>query len=176
MSIERKSTPDNKNLLSQLEFRLVINKIPHVSFFAQDVNIPGISAGAPEMPTPFKDMPISPDRYTWEDFQITFKVDEDMRNYMEIINWIEGIGFPDRFEQRAAIERAGRRVRGEGVYSDGTLLILNSSMNYNIEVQFTDMFPVSVSGIQFDTTGPVIDYIEATATFKYLRYKLSAKR
>ena len=35
----------------------------------------------------------------FEDFKLRFLVDEDLENYMEIHNWMTGLGFPYSLEQ-----------------------------------------------------------------------------
>ena len=44
-------------------------------------------------------------------------------------------------------------------------------MNGNFEILFHDLFPTSISEIQFDSTLSDIDYLTATATFRYLLYE-----
>ena len=45
--------PDNITPLSPNGFMFNITKLPNLSFFCQQVNIPGITLGAPEQATPF---------------------------------------------------------------------------------------------------------------------------
>ena len=56
--------------------------------------------------------------------------------------------------------------------SDGTLLVYNSNYNVNLKVQYKDLFPVSLSSIQFDTTLTDIKYATAEAVFKYTIYDI----
>ena len=57
-------------------------------------------------------------------------------------------------------------------YSDGTLIIYNSSFNEISKVHFKDVFPISLSTIEFDATAGDINYVTATATFKYSIYNI----
>ena len=57
-------------------------------------------------------------------------------------------------------------------YSDGTLIIYNSNFNEISKVHFKDVFPVSLSTIQFDATAGDINYVTATVTFKYSIYNI----
>ena len=74
--------------------------------------------------------------------QITFKVDEDLANYLEIWNWLIKLGFPESFEQYAQLGNLNTGV-GNGPVSDATLSILNSSMSTNLQVDFINLFPTS---------------------------------
>ena len=51
--------------------------------------------------------------------------------------------------------------------SDGTLIVYNSSFNAIAKIFFKDMFPVSLTSVPFSANTTDINYIMATATFKY---------
>ena len=51
--------------------------------------------------------------------------------------------------------------------SDGTLIVYNSSFNPIAKILFKDMFPVSLTSVPFSADATDINYIMATATFKY---------
>ena len=55
----------------------------------------------------------------------------------------------------------------DGARSDGTLLVYNSSFNPVARVNFKDMFPSSLTPVPFTADVTDINYIMATATFKY---------
>ena len=57
-------------------------------------------------------------------------------------------------------------------YSDATLIVYNSSFNEIVKVKFRDVFPVSLSTINFDAGAGDIDYVTADATFKYSIYDI----
>lgn len=165
--------PSNKNFLSPLGFKFVINKTPNMNFFVQSVDIPDVSNDYAEEPTPFKRIPYVGTELSYGDLQITFKIAEDMSNYIEIFNWITGIGFPENFEQRAELQNQPL-TSGQGLYSDATLIILSSSMNPVMEVSFKDLFPVLLSSVRLDSTTDDVTYVEATATFKFTSMKMNA--
>ena len=61
------------------------------------------------------------------------------------------------------------------VFSDATLNILTSKNNANIEVRFSDVFPSSLSGLQYDQQATDVDYLTATVSFKYKIYEFATK-
>ena len=67
-----------------------------ISFFGNSINIPAISMGNATQPTYLKDLPIPGDKMEFEDLNVRFLVDENLENYMEIQNWMRGLGFPER--------------------------------------------------------------------------------
>ena len=150
----------NKNFLSPLGFQFSIKKTPNVNYFVQSVNLPSITLGATAMPTPHLRIPIAGDHITFGDLTITFKIDEDMANYMELFNWIKSIGKPESYEQYIP----------EEVYSDATLTILSSAHRAKHHIQFVDLFPVDLGGFTMLTTAGDVDYVESIVTFKYRSY------
>lgn len=167
-------TPVNKNFLSPLGFRFFVQKLPNVNFFIQKVNIPGLMMGAtPEAPNPFVKIPYSGEHLLYNEFRVTFRVDEDMQNYLEIHNWLRGLGFPDDFAEYRGILNEDPMLGG-GLKSDATLIITTNGKSPNVECVFNDIFPIALSDLDFATTDATVNYIEVTATFRYTEYKISA--
>lgn len=160
--------PANKNFLSPLGFKFVIQKTPNVNYFVQSIILPDVNLGDTDLPTPFRRVPVAGDHIEFGDLQITFKVDESLKNYLELYNWITAIGFPDNFDQHKAVDpKFVSKGSGQGIYSDATLVILSSAMNPLHEVVFSDAYPTSLTDFTFDSRNTDVDYIEATATFKF---------
>ena len=158
--------PTNKNFLSPLGFDFSIKKLPTTKFFVTRTTIPGFSLGVVEAPTPFVRLPLPGDKIQFNDLQVTFKIDEDMKNYLEIFNWIMGLGFPDNYGQYASLKSKGKTT-GEGIYSDATVTVLTSAMNPNIEFAFRNVFPYSLTDLDFSTSSADVEYLEATVGFRY---------
>jgi hypothetical protein len=161
--------PANINFLSPLGFRFKLSRAPNLNFFVTDVTLPSITMGSIEVPTPFKMFDISNNKLDYGDLQLTYRLDEDMTTFFEIYNWMVGVGFPENFDQYKVLKNAPRGTR-DTVYSDGTLSILTSDMVPNIEVTFQDLFPTSISDINFTATDTDVNYITATVTFRYKIY------
>lgn len=160
------TSPTNKSFLSPLGFDFSIKKLPTTNFFVTRVTIPGFTLGVVESPTPFNKLPIPGDKIQFNDLQVTFKIDEDMKNYLEIFNWIMGLGFPDRYEQYADIKSKGKTT-GEGIYSDASLTVLTSAMNPNIEFTFRNAFPYSLTDLDFNTSSADVEYLEGIVGFRF---------
>lgn len=172
MSAILDQTPSNKNFLSPLNFKFTIKKAPHVNFFIQKVNVPQIVLKAPIAPNPFVNIPYPGDHIDYSTLEITFKVDEDLQNYLEIHNWIKQLGKPKDFDGYKEIS-SKKDWTGEGIYSDISVMILSSTKMANYEVTYADSHPVSLSGLTFLTTDTDVNYIEASATFKYTYYDIT---
>lgn len=175
-----RSQPNNKNFLSPLGYKFSIKKTPTMNWFVQSVVLPSITLNRTVIPTPFIQLPIPGDHIEFSDLQITFRVDENMDNYIELYNWIQGTGFPDNFDQyknlapiqRGPITGNADPITGDSVYSDATLLILSSNMNPLTEITFIDLFPVNLSSITFDSRLTDVNYVEATVTFTHRKFNI----
>ena len=165
------SQPTNINFLSPLGYRFTLKRSPNVNFFVTDANIPSFELGFINIPSPFKNFAVPGDKPEYGSLRLTFKIDEDMNNYLEIYNWILRLGFPSNFEQYQDLSTA---APGSGVQtvSDATLTILNSSQSPNIEVQFEDLFPISISDVNFTSADTTVNYVTATVEFKFTLYKI----
>tara|TARA_E500000081_G_scaffold76837_1_gene78447 strand:- start:291 stop:872 length:582 start_codon:yes stop_codon:yes gene_type:complete len=177
----RPGTPiQNRNFLSPVGFKFALKRSPKTAFFCNQANIPDITLGIAEQPTYFKDIPIPGDKIDFGDLNLRFLVDEDLGNYMEIQNWIRGLGYPetlkqfDKLEEQDYLFGAARfSNRGDQIYSDGTLQILSSNLVPKFQVVFDDLFPYSLSTLSFDATDTDVEYFTADVSFKYTIYKLT---
>lgn len=164
------STPTNKNFLSPLNFKFQLQRAPHVNFFVQKVNLPGFSLPDIDANNPLIRVPYAGDHLVYDELQLTFKVDEDLKNYMEIHNWLRSLGKPT-YQEYAAL--ANQPVySGSGLRSDISLMLLTSAKNPNYEIVFKDAFPISLTGLEFNTMDEDVDYLESTATFRYVIYDI----
>lgn len=171
---------ENRNFLSPVGFKFFINRAPKLSYFTNSASIPGLTLGVTEQPSYLKKIPVPGDMIEFNDFSIRFLVDENLENYLEIQNWIRGLGFPESLQQiydlQQETEFLSKRVspnREMNIYSDGTLQVLTSSENVQFNVKFLDMFPVSLSDLDFDATETDIQYFTANVTFKYSVYHIT---
>lgn len=163
--------PKNINFLSPLGFRFKLKRAPNLDFFVTDVILPSISLSSIDVPTPFKNLSIPGSKLDYGDFTINFKLDEDMAGYFEIYNWLISIGFPENFNQYKGLQESQKGAPNQ-LLSDATLTILTSNFTPNLEVRFEDLYPVSINNIEFTSMDSDVNYLSATATFKYKIFHL----
>ena len=168
---------ENRNFLSPTGFKFTLTRTPKVAFFCNQANIPDLNLGVAIQPSYTKMLPTPGDIIEFGDLNLRFLVDEDLENYMEIQNWMRGLGFPEKLGQFAELEQNGS-VRGnylkdrQNIYSDGTLQVLTSSQLPNFQVSFKDLFPYTLSTVTFDATDTDIQYFTADVSFKYTIYDI----
>ena len=84
----------NKNFLSPIGFVFLLEKAKKVSFLCQRASIPELNVGDIQVPTRgLVRVPIE-GNIEYGDLTLEFIVDEDLRNYMEIHNWLRALGSP----------------------------------------------------------------------------------
>jgi hypothetical protein len=169
---------ENRNFLSPVGFKFTIDRAPKVAFFCNQANIPDLTLGVAIQPSYLKDLDTPGDKIVFGDLNLTFMVDENLENYMEIQNWIRGLGYPESLKQFYDLEAQSRfetKYLGasQNIYSDGTLQILNSSMIPSFQVRFKDLFPYTISTLPFDATQTDIQYFTADVNFKYTIYDIT---
>ena len=169
---------ENRNFLSPLGFKFTLNRAPKVAFFGNSANIPSMTLGVAVQTNYLKDIDTPGDKITFEDFSLRFLVDENLENYMEIYNWIRGLGYPESLQQIYDFQASNPIFQQPdksqmNLYSDGTLQVLTSKENPNFKVTFKDMWPYSLSTLQFDATNEDIQYFTADVTLKYTIYDIT---
>tara|TARA_B100001059_G_C17715285_1_gene517649 strand:+ start:483 stop:1058 length:576 start_codon:yes stop_codon:yes gene_type:complete len=175
---ERPGTPiENRNFLSPTGFKFALKRSPAAAFFCNQANIPSLDLGIAQQTSYLKDIDIPGDKIVFGDLTLRFLVDEDLFNYMEIQNWIRGLGYPEKLSQLDDLNKNGKIVskfgqRGENIYSDATLQVLSNSLVPKFQVMFKDVFPYSLSTITFDATDTDIEYFTAEVSFKYTIYDM----
>ena len=170
----------NRNYLAPTGFQFNVSRAPKVTYFGNQVNIPSLTLGIANQPSYLKDIPRPGEKIDFEDLTLTFLVDEDLSNYMEIQNWIRGIGFPESldqiydFQQDDTLTVMNKALRNQGInlYSDGSLLILNNVNLPKFKVTFDGMFPYYLSTLTFDATQSDLEYFTAQVSFKYNIYNI----
>ena len=144
--------PKNINPLADVQFKFEIAALPNTSFFVQTCSLPGISLEAQVIATPqLQNFSRHTGIITYEPLDVTFMIDEYLKNWQEIYEWMIG---------------------DVSKYTTAVLTLVSSSMNPTMEFHFKDIFPTSLSEIAFDstTTDPV--YQTATVAFNYTEYTI----
>ena len=182
--------PTKLDYASPTQFRFILNQLPKVEFFTVATNLPGITLSETVQNTPFKDIPIMGNKLEYEDLSVTFICDEYLENYTSLHEWMTAIGFPKNRDQfstfRSTTSNAPTDTRGsskdigdvgvstaiKGMFSDATLMVLSNKNNPIVQVNYADVFPTSLSALDFNQNATDVEYLQATATFKYKLYEI----
>ena len=142
--------PKNINPLADVQFKFDVAALPNTSFFIQTVNLPGVSLEAATIATPqLQNFSRHTGIITYEALDVTFMIDEYLKNWQEIYEWMIG---------------------DVSKYTTAVLTLVSSSMNPTMEIHFKEIFPTSLSEISFDSTTTDPIYQQATVSFNYTEY------
>ena len=160
-----KKQPKNRNFLSPAGFKLNLEKFEGTDFFCQKVNLPDISVPFTEVPTRFRSFPvIAGGGVTFGDLSVSFIIDEDLKNYHSIHEWIRTNGASEGHMTTEKID-----------YTNGQLHILTSNYNNQLIIDFQNLFPVSLTDISFDAGITDLEYFTAQVVFKFTGYTFKDK-
>jgi hypothetical protein len=142
-------------MLTPIGFRLTINatEFANVEYFCTSVSLPSLSLNTVPIPYRNRQGVLSGDSIEYGNFSMTFVVDEEMKNYLEMFNWME-------------------RNAHQGMEAkDATLSILSNQNTSNKQVQFLEVLPSELGELEFNTQTTSVEYLTCTATLDYDRFK-----
>jgi hypothetical protein len=154
--------PQYLNPLLPTYYRFSIARLPKVSFFCQSASLPTITMSEVIMPTPFVQIS-RPSKMEFDELSISFVVDENMGNWLEIYNWMRSVTNVENYDE---FRPTNTHV------STANLIILNSKKNPKMNVTFNDIYPRSLTSIDFSSSVIDPEPFVATCTFKYRSYEI----
>jgi|TARA_B100001146_G_C16187603_1_gene437600 hypothetical protein len=173
------NNPNELDYLRPNAFKFQIHNIPNVSYFCQAANIPEMNLPPAVMATPLVDIPFAGDKIDFGTLMIRFLIQEDMKNYKELYDWVVGLGFPESHDQYSTFGKSQEyrfpdisptKQKALGQHSDASLFLLDSNNNPISQIIFRDAFPVSLQGLDFEISTGQTDYMVGVAMFRYKDY------
>ena len=145
--------PKNINPLTDVQYKFDIGALPNVTFFVQSTALPGITLAPLDIGLPQRTgFARNTGVIEYEELNVAFLVDEYLKNWLEVYNW----------------------MLGKPSYTSGVLTILSSSMNPTLEAHFRELFPTSLSALDFDSSTADPAHQQASVTFKYTSYTIKS--
>jgi hypothetical protein len=154
--------PERINPLLPTYYRFAIARSPNVSYFCQSASLPTVSMSDVIMPTPFVAVK-APSKMDFDELSITFIVDEEMKNWLEIFNWMRS---STNVEDYTEFNYPNTHL------STANLIILNSNKHPKINVTFEGLYPRSLGSVDFSSTVMDPEPLQCTATFAYRNYNI----
>ena len=84
-----------------------------------------------------------------------------MSNYATIHKWLKKTGLAEEYD-----------TDEDPIEGQIVLEVLNSNWQSKILIEYDNALPVALSPVVFDSTETGVEYLTATATFKYLIYRI----
>lgn len=168
--------PENINPLSPNGYMFTLQRLPELSYFCQEVSLPAITLPEATQLNPFSKIPLSGDQIDFDTLRIQFLIDDKMKNYRAIHDWIVGLGFPEnnsQYTQTIEVSNMPGLSEVAKSTSDATLIILGNN-NIPIQaIQFADCVPESLESITFVSNNQDVQYLIGSASFRYTYYKFT---
>lgn len=168
--------PDNENLLQTTGFRFVLSKAPELVYFCQNVQVPSISVGVTDIFGKHPTIHFADPKMIYEPFTMSFLVNEDMGNWMEIYDWMRSFTiYDEKLEPRTLddLKTSSNKAGDPSDYQvDGTLIILNSNSRPQASVTFKDIFPSNLGELDLNATDGDATNVTCTVTFQYRDYSV----
>jgi len=169
---------ENRNFLSPIGFKLAINRLRGVDFYCQQASIPAIGMQPAQTGTRFNMIMNPGDQLYYEDFTIRFLIDENMKNWYQVHDWIRKIATPyssTEFDyERGTIQSQNKSTNQSDLEaannqwrSDISLFILSSNYQPVAEFVFKEAWPFALSTLEFNAAAEEIQYFTAEVSFKY---------
>ena len=144
-------------------------RITNTQYFCQDSILPGVSIAVISRQTPVVDLWSAGSKLAYSEFEVTFLVDEDLRAWTDIHDWMRGLsgGVDDKEWTRENRKLASNPENPLQQYADGILTIYSALNNPRIRIKYANMFPTELSEIKFDSTQGADTILTATAKFRF---------
>ena len=131
-------------------------EISETMYFCQKANIPGVSLGPAVQTTPNLDVYHAGTKLEYNTFDITFLVNEDLSAWTSIYKWMFDLSsITTSYERRQASNK------------QAILTVMSNLNNPKIRIKLNNIFPLSLSDLEFDTTLSAEEHIMGTASFRY---------
>ena len=167
-------TPENTNPLQSSKFILAFQRLPTVQYFCQEANLPGVTLNTLEFTTPLHDIPVAGNKLSYNEFDVTFIVDEKLQSWNELYKWLSAIGSSKSLSERNRLNQLQNQyTKDVSYYSDATLTIMSALNNPLLRINYIRMFPISLSDVKFDTQLDADTIITATASFQYAYFDIT---
>ena len=167
------NTPTSNNHVKETGFSFVCSHTPDTVYHLQGANVPGITGSPINVGTPLSPVMIPGDNLEYEPLTVTFMVDEEIANWRELHTWMDHLYTAKNTADLTTL-RDGRFISdalGGGV-TDATLTIRSNKQNPTCRVKFHEIFPTSLSELQFTTASDGAENLVATCVFSYNTYTI----
>lgn len=161
--------PENTNPLQPTKFLLTFDRIGSVTYFCQEVNLPGVNLGHIVTNFPSLDVNNPGTKLSFNPLNVTFILDEELAGWQQLYAWFNSIASPEGTKERVSLTELQNQYKQNMLanYSDATVTILSALNNPIVRIQYYNVFPVSLSDVQFDTTLSAENIMTGQASFVY---------
>lgn len=145
--------------LSPDRFQIRFDNLPNIHFRLTAAPIPGMSIVAPKVGTtaPQK-LQMLGNNVEFSPMNITFVVDENMDNWLEVLRWIKRTVESDDLEE-------------DGILANASIVVLDSDLKEVVQCHLRDCVPNALSDI-FLSVNDDSPQVVSTLTLEYSTFKI----
>jgi hypothetical protein len=158
-------------------FSFDVARYPDTDFPIQSVSLPQISMGSAIQNTPQITIKYPGEKIMYEPLSVTFLLNSDMSNYIQIFQWMRDNAAPqgptDFASLQAQFAKNTKNDDGQERFSDLNLNLLDNNNNPTICFTFIDAFPIGIGSITLTTMVDGHEYLTCDVTFDYTRFEVN---
>lgn len=124
--------------------------------------------------TPFVDLYAPGEKAIYDLMNVTFFIDEELKAWLEIHDWIRAMTFPTDFEEYVRLGKLAKNFGNPAKpqYSDATLTVHSSSNTPLYRFKFYDCFPTSLTSFVMNSADSAETPMTADVTFRFAYYNI----
>jgi hypothetical protein len=151
-------------------FQIDIPLAPSVNEWIQSVSLPGLTLGEASIENPFIRQPEPGDKLIFSPLSFSFIVDEQMKNFIEMYNWMTALGFPENLQQYGVMPHQVNRVSDKDVTCDITILVYNNQTKPILKFTMFGCFPIALGDMPLNSAGTDSETPVCTGDIMYRNY------
>lgn len=166
------------DLLTINNFYVEIERLPIIRYLVQNFTLPDITLPEVRRQSPFQAIMETGDHCEFGPITFDFLVDENLTNYRAVYYWLNGLGFPEKYEQfdeflNGVYQKHGIKKSessgnsGAFQYSDISLTITSNHKTPIMNLIFKDCFPTNLGAIALSVTDGDSSPITASVTMQF---------
>lgn len=132
------------------------DKLPNVAFKTKSITLPSISLPASSISTPNRTMSLPSNRIMYDPFTLSYLLDSDLSNYLEIYSWLTS------------------QAQIGPTMSNASVFFLDNEERQVAVMQMINAFPINLESptLSVDNTG--FEAIILSATFEHQGFEILA--
>ena len=167
--------PSNPNFLHPNKFVFSFARAPNLQYFCQSVTVPGLSIGEAMFNTPFVDLFSPGDKPMYDLLNVTFLIDEDLKSWLEIHDWLRAMSFPESYADYKNMGKLNKFAGNQPKFPqfhDASLTLFSSANTPRFRFKFKDAFPTTLSTFVINSADSPDEILTADATFRFAYYNV----
>lgn len=144
---------------------MFLDGIREVEFRLNGFSLPDISLGIATQPSALLEIPHPASQMIFGQLPIRFTVDEYLKNYLAIHNWMVALGSPFSRDQYASL--------GDTVHRDLSIFFYDAMYKKFAEVRFVNAFPTNLGQIDITFEEREPEPVVVSAAFAYERFEIT---